>query len=193
MTLCFATNNEHKIAEVQALVGHAFSLVGLKDIGCTEELAEDQNTLQGNAWQKAHYVFTRYQTPCFADDTGLEVETLGGAPGVFSARYAGPQRSAHDNIALLLHNMAGRTHRAARFRTVICLMADEQPRYFEGVLQGTVGFAPTGQHGFGYDPVFLPEGHRQTLAEFTLAEKNKISHRARAINAFVNYLHSLKS
>lgn len=163
------------------------------DIGCTEELAEDQDTLQGNAWQKAQYVFARYKTPCFADDTGLEVETLGGAPGVFSARYAGPHRNPQDNIRLLLQNMAGHAHRAARFRTVICLMADEQPRYFEGVLPGTIGWEPKGHHGFGYDPVFVPDGHTQTLAELTFAEKNKISHRARAMHAFVAYLHSLKS
>ncbi len=193
MTLCFATHNEHKIAEVQALVGKSFSLVGLESIGCREELAEEQDTLPGNAWQKAHYVFTRYQTPCFADDTGLEVETLGGAPGVFSARYAGPQRNAHNNMALLLKNLEGRASRAARFRTVICLMADEQPRYFEGVLTGTIGFEPRGHHGFGYDPVFLPDGYPQTLAELPLHEKNKISHRARAMAAFVAYLQTLKS
>jgi XTP/dITP diphosphohydrolase len=193
MTLCFATNNLHKISEVQALVGSGFPLMSLQDIGCLEELAEEQNTLEGNAWQKASYVFDHYQVSCFADDTGLEVKSLGGAPGVFSARYAGPQRLAEDNIRVLLNNLENHSDRTAQFRTVICLMQDSRPRYFEGILSGTIVSEKRGTNGFGYDPVFVPNGQSQTLAEMTLAEKNKISHRAQAMQKFIAYLHQLKS
>lgn len=193
MTLCFATNNLHKISEVQALVGSGFPLMGLQDIGCLEELAEEQNTLEGNAWQKASYVFEHYHVSCFADDTGLEVKALGGAPGVFSARYAGPQRSADDNIRVLLNNLENHSDRSAQFRTVICLMQDSQPHYFEGVLSGTIIHEKRGTNGFGYDPVFVPNGQSRTLAEMTLAEKNTISHRAQAMQKFIMYLHQLTS
>lgn len=188
MTLCFATNNQHKIKEVQALLGSDFTLVGLADIGCTEELAEDQTTLEGNSLQKANYVFDRYHVSCFADDTGLEVEALRGAPGVYSARYAGQQRNAFDNMKLLLENLRDSKNKKARFRTVITLMESSSQLQFEGILNGAIIGEPRGAEGFGYDPVFLPEGYTKTLAEMALNEKNTISHRARAIEKLVTHL-----
>lgn len=188
MTLCFATNNQHKIKEVQALLGSDFTLVGLADIGCTEELAEDQTTLEGNSLQKAKYVFDRYHVSCFADDTGLEVEALRGAPGVYSARYAGQQRNAFDNMKLLLENLRDSKNRKARFRTVITLREPSGQLQFEGILNGAIIGEPRGAEGFGYDPVFLPEGYTKTLAEMALNEKNTISHRARAIEKLVTHL-----
>lgn len=188
MTLCFATNNQHKIKEVQALLGSDFTLVGLADIGCTEELAEDQTTLEGNSLQKANYVFDRYHVSCFADDTGLEVEALRGAPGVYSARYAGQQRNAIDNMKLLVENLRDSKNKKARFRTVITLMEPSSQLQFEGILNGAIIGEPRGAEGFGYDPVFLPEGYTKTLAEMALNEKNTISHRARAIEKLVTHL-----
>lgn len=188
MTLCFATNNQHKIKEVQALLGSDFTLVGLADIGCTEELAEDQTTLEGNSLQKAKYVFDRYHVSCFADDTGLEVEALRGAPGVYSARYAGQQRNAIDNMKLLVENLRDSKNKKARFRTVITLMEPSSQLQFEGILNGAIIGEPRGAEGFGYDPVFLPEGYTKTLAEMALNEKNTISHRARAIEKLVTHL-----
>ncbi|MBX2896651.1 MAG: non-canonical purine NTP diphosphatase [Cyclobacteriaceae bacterium] len=188
MTLCFATNNTHKVKEIQALLGNSFNLQSLNDIGCTEELAEDQDTIEGNSLQKAQYVFDHYQVACFADDTGLEVEALKGAPGVYSARYAGTQRNADDNMQLLLKNLQGKDNLSARFRTVITLITPTGTHQFEGILNGTITFDKRGTQGFGYDPVFVPDGYKQTLAEFNLEEKNKISHRARAVEKLVLFL-----
>ena len=188
MKLCVATNNRHKAAEINQLLGKAVALVTLQDIGCHEELAEEQHTIEGNSWQKASYVYQTYGVRCFADDSGLEVESLGGAPGVHSAYYAGPQKSFADNVQLLLKNLAGLANRKARFRTVITLMGPEGMRQFEGVLEGVILEAPRGTGGFGYDPVFLPNGFQQTLAEMTLEEKNKISHRSKAIAQLATYL-----
>lgn len=188
MTLCFATNNTHKIKEIQALLGNSHQLLSLRDIGCTEELAEDQETLEGNSLQKAEYVFQHYKVACFADDTGLEVEALKGAPGVYSARYAGDQRQPADNMQLLLKNLQGEKNLKARFRTVITLITTKGTRQFEGILNGTITFEQRGTQGFGYDPVFVPEGYEQTLAELSLDEKNKISHRARAVQKLVLFL-----
>jgi XTP/dITP diphosphohydrolase len=188
MTLCFATNNTHKINEIQALVDNAHQLLSLSDIGCDEELAEDQATIEGNSHQKAQYVFDHYQIACFADDTGLEVEALNGEPGVYSARYAGPQRNAEDNMQLLLKNLQGKKNLEARFRTVITLITPTGTHQFEGILNGTITFDKRGTQGFGYDPVFVPEGYTQTLAELDLTEKNKISHRARAVQKLVLFL-----
>jgi XTP/dITP diphosphohydrolase len=188
MTLCFATNNTHKINEIQALVDNAHQLLSLSDIGCDEELAEDQATIKGNSHQKAQYVFDHYQIACFADDTGLEVEALNGEPGVYSARYAGPQRNAEDNMQLLLKNLQGKKNLEARFRTVITLITPTGTHQFEGILNGTITFDKRGTQGFGYDPVFVPEGYTQTLAELDLTEKNKISHRARAVQKLVLFL-----
>lgn len=188
MKLCFATNNVHKVKEIQALLGGSFTLLSLADIGCTEELAEDQDTLEGNSLQKARYVFEKYKVPCFADDTGLEVEALNGEPGVYSARYAGEQRNSQDNIALLLQNLQGKENLKARFRSVITLISAAGTNQFEGILNGVITFEPHGTQGFGYDPVFIPEHYTQTLAELELSEKNKISHRARAVQKLVLFL-----
>lgn len=190
--LCFATNNQHKITEVRAHLGSDFRLVGLSDIGCTEDLPEEQSTLEGNSFQKAEYVYKNFGVACFADDTGLEVEALQGAPGVYSARYAGDQRSADDNIKLLLKNLAGTQHRKAQFRTVITLMTPSLTKQFEGIVTGQIINEYRGSGGFGYDPVFLPDGFNKTLAEMSMEEKNAISHRARAVNKLVDFLKTIQ-
>jgi XTP/dITP diphosphohydrolase len=187
--LCFATNNKHKIDEVAALLGGHFTLLSLRDIGCDGELAEDFFTLEANSRQKAEFVFQNFQVPCFADDTGLEVEALHGEPGVFSARYAGPQRNSHDNMNLLLQKLADQPNRNARFRTVITLFeSDSSIKQFEGIVEGKIINKQRGAGGFGYDPIFLPHGFTKTLAEMAMEEKNLISHRARAMNKLVAYL-----
>ncbi len=191
MNLCFATNNEHKLEEIQALVGDKFQVQSLEDIGCHQELAEDQDTLEGNSLQKAGYVFANYRVPCFADDSGLEVETLNGAPGVYSARYAGPQRSHDDNMTLLIKNLKGKSNRNARFRAVFTLINSQGTHQFEGILKGTIQSDRRGNGGFGYDPIFQPEGSSKTLAEMTMEEKNKISHRAVAVQKLVDFLYKV--
>lgn len=196
-TLCFATNNKNKTDEIRALLGPFFVLKNLSDIGCREELPETQPTIEGNAMQKARYVFDHYHVACFADDTGLEVEALNGEPGVFSARYArlngvvgqaGEQRSDSDNIKLLLSRLANESNRKARFKTVIAWIDGGNTISFEGVVQGTIVEVPKGSNGFGYDPVFKPDGSDRTFAEMDLAEKNLISHRALAVKKLVNFL-----
>jgi XTP/dITP diphosphohydrolase len=191
--LCFATNNQHKIQEVRAHLGPDFPLVGLSEIGCVEELREEQSTLEGNSLQKAEYVFKNFGVSCFADDTGLEVDTLHGAPGVISARYAGDQRNAEDNMKLLLKNLEGSKNRKARFRTVITLMTPAFTRQFEGIVTGQILNEYRGTGGFGYDPVVLPDGYLKTLAEMSMEEKNKISHRAQAVNKLVEFLNESRS
>ncbi|GGE96447.1 non-canonical purine NTP diphosphatase [Hymenobacter cavernae] len=192
MRLCFATNNEHKLAEVRPLLPASVELVSLQEIGCHEELPETQETLAGNARQKAEYVWQHYGVPCFADDTGLEVAALDGAPGVYSARYAGPQRSAADNVAKLLQELQGATDRRAQFRTVIALiLGDNQYHEFDGAILGSITEEVHGDEGFGYDPVFRPEGHAQTFAEMTLEQKNTMSHRARAVEQLLSFLQKL--
>jgi XTP/dITP diphosphohydrolase len=188
--LTIATNNRHKLEEVRAILSDNFVLKTLKDIGCYEELAEDQDTIEGNSLQKADYVFRHYHVDCFADDTGLEVEALNGAPGVISAMYAGPQRSASDNINLLLKNLEGKPSRRARFRTIITLILNGKVHTFEGIVNGTILTGGRGDDGFGYDPVFLPDGFSKTLAQMTMDEKNQISHRANAVRKLVNFLNS---
>jgi XTP/dITP diphosphohydrolase len=187
-TLCFATNNDHKRAEIQALLGDEFMVVGLSEIGCEEELAENQTTLEGNSLQKAAYVFDHYKVSCFADDTGLEAEALNGEPGVYSARYAGSQRNSDDNMNLLLANLSNIENKKAQFRTVITLITPNDKKQFEGVLKGTIIKEKRGAGGFGYDPIFVPEGETKTLAEMTMPEKNLLSHRARAVEKLVLYL-----
>jgi XTP/dITP diphosphohydrolase len=189
MRLCFASNNKHKLEEIKNVVGRKFEILSLADIKCNEELPETRNTLEGNSLQKAEYVLQHYNTPCFADDTGLEVEALHGAPGVYSARYAGNHRSNDDNIALLLQNLKNDTNRKAQFRTVITLIGIEaQPVFFEGIIRGEIITEKRGSSGFGYDPVFIPEGHSRTFAEMTLEEKNQLSHRAIAVKKLAEYL-----
>jgi XTP/dITP diphosphohydrolase len=186
--LCFATNNVNKIKEVSHLLGEEFELLSLKDIGCHEELREDQSTLEGNALQKAEYVFNNYNISCFADDTGLEVEALNSEPGVFSARYAGPQRSDQDNMSLVLERLNSSPNRNARFRTVICAFINDQKYFFEGIVEGKIAKKHNGDKGFGYDPIFIPKGYTQTFAQMSLEEKNKISHRSIAVRKLVEFL-----
>jgi XTP/dITP diphosphohydrolase len=186
--LALATNNRHKLEEVKFILGDQIELLTLEDIGCREELAEDRETLEGNSLQKGEYVFNKYKVSCFADDTGLEVAALNGAPGIYSARYAGPQRNADDNIALLLKNLEEVINRQAQFRTVITLVSENGVHQFEGVVKGCIIEERRGTQGFGYDPVFVPDGFSETLAEMTMEEKNKISHRARAMQKLVDFL-----
>ena len=188
MALCFATNNAHKIEEVKALLPHNFEILSLKDIGCELALPEEQNTLEGNARQKASYVKVHFGVDCFADDTGLEVDALNGAPGVHSARYAGPASDDVANYTKLLQELGHKENRSARFRTVICLLREQEVHYFDGTVAGTIIRAPRGVRGFGYDPVFIPEGYHQTFAEMSAKQKNQISHRAVAIRKLVDFL-----
>lgn len=190
--ICFATNNKHKLEEVKQALGHEFQILSLEEIGCLDELPETQDTLEGNSLQKADFVFTKYCVPCFADDTGLEVEALQGAPGVYSARYAGQQRSSEDNINLLLKNLTGRSNRTAQFRTVITVVGLGAMQSFEGVVKGEIIPVKKGVDGFGYDPVFQPEGFNKTFAEMTMQEKNNLSHRAKAVQKLATYLRSTK-
>ena len=181
-SIVFATGNANKVQEANIALGEAFQIISLKDIGCEEELPEDHPTLEGNALQKARYVYEQYNTPCFSEDTGLEVEALAGAPGVFSARFAGPGRDSEANMSLLLEKLQGNDNRRARFRTVIALILDDGTEHlFEGIVEGRIAGQKSGGQGFGYDPVFIPEGHNRSFAEMSMREKNEISHRARAI------------
>lgn len=191
MRLCFASNNAHKLDEIRPLLPASVELLSLADIGCQQELPETQDTLEGNARQKAQYVWDHYGMACFADDTGLEVAALHGQPGVYSACYAGPQRSSADNVQKLLRELQGHPNRAAQFRTVIALVLPQEPvREFAGAVEGVITEAGRGQDGFGYDPVFQPlEGDGRTFAEMSLEEKNTLSHRARAVAGLVEYLH----
>lgn len=190
--IVFATNNKNKLAEIrEMLAGTGFEVLSLADIGCHDDIPETAATLEGNALQKANYVYNKYATPCFADDTGLEVDALGGEPGVYSARYAGGE--GHDseaNMAKLLAELGGNSDRRARFRTVIALIegGQEEPKLFEGIVTGEITADRRGGEGFGYDPIFRPDGHAETFAEMGHEMKNKISHRARAVAKLVEYL-----
>lgn len=186
--ICFATNNAHKLEEIQAILGDRFELLNLKDIHCTEDLPETGTTLEANSLEKAKYLYDNYQVNCFADDTGLEVHALGGEPGVYSARYAGTQRSHTDNINLLLKNLVGITNRTAQFRTVITLIEDGEITQFEGIVEGTIISELKGTEGFGYDPIFIPKGFDNTFAEMTMLQKGEISHRGRAFQKLVKFL-----
>ena len=185
--IVFATQNAHKIKEIQEMLPPSFQIRSLLDIGCTEAIPETQATIEGNALQKATYVYEHYGVNCFAEDTGLEVAALNGAPGVYSARYAGPQRSAADNMQLLLDKLADQPNRAARFKTVIALIINGETHTFEGIVNGHIAESPRGTGGFGYDPVFLPEGETSSFAEMDAARKNAISHRGRALAALLQY------
>ena len=190
MKIIFATNNRHKLEEVQAVLGEDFHLVTPGELGITEDIPEEQATLEGNAIQKACYLYNRTGENCFADDTGLEVAALDGAPGVRSARYAGPGHDSQKNMELLLRNMEGKTDRRARFRTVISLIFDHEEHLFEGTVEGTILSAPRGEGGFGYDPVFVPDGYDTTFAEMSAEAKNAISHRGRAVAKLASFLTS---
>jgi XTP/dITP diphosphohydrolase len=186
--LIFATNNNHKLTEIQELIGNDFIIRSLHEIGCTEDIAETAQTLEGNALLKAEYIYNKYGKNCFADDTGLEVEALDGRPGVYSARYAGNGHDFEANIDKLLSELDGIKNRKARFRTVIALIFEESVHYFEGIVNGVIIAERRGSKGFGYDPVFMPEGYENTFAEMSLTEKNKISHRAAAVQKLAIYL-----
>lgn len=190
-TLVFATNNPHKLEEVRNIVSDKVRLVSLSEIGCREDIPETADTLEGNALIKARYVREHYGYDCFADDTGLEVEALGNAPGVYSARYAGPGHDAEANMRKLLQEMKGKENRKARFRTVIALVLDGEERLFDGIINGTITLEKRGDAGFGYDPIFLPDGYTQTFAELGNETKNQISHRALAVRGLADFLATL--
>ncbi len=192
-TLVFATNNDHKLSELRSILGDTYRVLGLKDIGCTEEIVEDGDTLHENAAIKARYVRDRYGYDCLADDTGLLVDALGGAPGVHTARYAGDSHDSSANMRLLLHNLkdvSDMSQRSARFMTVIALTQGEKVIYFEGTAEGHIALAPRGDKGFGYDPVFIPTGSSLTFAEMEADAKNSISHRGNAVRHLIDYLAS---
>ena len=190
--LVFASNNAHKLEEVRALFSGRLEVVSLADIGCHEEILETADTLEGNALIKARHVWERYGLYCFADDTGLEVEARDGAPGVYSARFAGEHATFEENVALLLERLKGvPAPRRACFRTVIALIDEYGMHFFEGAVNGEITLERSGDHGFGYDPIFRPEGCPKTFAELSSEEKNAMSHRGRAVQRLARYLHAL--
>lgn len=189
-TLVFATNNQHKLDEVQAMVGNKIQLKSLADIGCKADIPETGNTFQQNASQKSRYIFEHFKMDCFSDDSGLEVDALNGEPGVYSAHYSG-SRNAKTNVELVLSNLAGKSDRKARFRCVISLLLAGEEHFFEGAVEGSIATFLGGEDGFGYDPIFQPEGHSKTFAQMTADEKNEISHRGRAIAKLVEFLEKL--
>ena len=188
--LVFATNNQHKLRELQQILGQEFKLLSLNDIGCLEDIPEDSPTIEENSMDKAVYVFKKYGKNCFADDTGLEVEALDGRPGVVSARYAGDEKDMNKNIAKVLEELKGKENRKARFKTVISLILKEKTYQFEGIINGKIIEDKKGDGGFGYDPVFIPDGYDITFAEMAPDEKNKISHRGLAVQKLVDFLKS---
>ena len=186
--LIVATNNTHKLEEISAILGEEMELLSLKDIQCNADIPETADTLEGNARQKAQYIYNNYGMNCFADDTGLEVEALNGAPGVFSARYAGDGHDSEANMQKLLQELEGKENRKAQFRTAICLIMEGQEYLFEGIVKGKIIEEKRGGAGFGYDPVFVPEGYDLTFAELGNDIKNTISHRARAVEKLCTFL-----
>lgn len=188
MNLVFATQNRNKALEIQSLMPDGITIQTLSDIGCTTDIPEDADTLQGNAELKAKYVSENFNVPCFADDTGLEIEALNMEPGVYSARYAGEQKKDEDNIQKVLTELEGVSNRKAQFRTAICLTIDGKTHHFEGKVEGIIRQEKTGTEGFGYDPVFEPENCGLTFAEMSREEKNKRSHRARAFKKMIQFL-----
>ena len=190
--LVFASNNAHKLSEIRAILGDRIEIISLSDLQCHDEIPETADTLEGNALIKARYVWEHYGLYCFADDTGLEVEALGGAPGVYSARFAGEHASFEDNVCLLLERLSGvAAPRRARFRTVVALIDEYGTHFFEGSVDGEITLERSGDHGFGYDPIFRPEGRVETFAQLTEQEKNSMSHRGRAVQKLVCYLQAL--
>lgn len=191
MKLVFATNNVHKLQEIRKLLHNSIELQGLRDIGCEEDIPENKDTIEGNASEKAFFVYHKYAVNCFADDTGLEIEALNGEPGVYSARYAGEERSAENNMNLVLDKLSKIKNRKARFKTVISLVIDGHETQFEGVVDGHILEEKRGTTGFGYDPIFKPDESEVSFAQMSLEEKNKISHRGRAVKKLVTYLKNI--
>ncbi len=189
--LIFASRNPNKVGEIKAILGPGFRIGGLEELGLREDIPEPFHSLEENALAKARFVHTRFGVNCFADDTGLEVNALGGKPGVQSARYAGPAKDDHANIRKLLSELSGITDRSAQFRTVIALILDKKEYLFGGVVRGNITTLPVGQQGFGYDPVFIPQGYTSTFAEMEATEKNRISHRQAAIRKLANFLQDI--
>ena len=188
MKLVFATNNKHKLEEVRAILGNRVEVLSLGDINCNDDIPETAETLQGNALIKARHIYNKYGVNCFADDTGLEVEALNGAPGVYSARYAGESNDSQANMNKLLQNLTGKNNRNAQFRTVIALIINGEEKLFDGIVKGTITEEKKGDSGFGYDPIFVPEGYSESFAQMDSDTKNSISHRYRATEQLSNYL-----
>lgn len=191
MKLVFASNNRNKITEIQSILPDTIKILSLEDIGCFEEIPETADTIEGNAILKADYVTKNYGYDCFADDSGLEVDALNGAPGVYSARYAGKHKNNDDNIDKLLSELSNENNRKANFKTVIALNINNQSHLFTGIINGEIIEQRKGNNGFGYDPIFQPENYNRTFAEFSLEEKSEISHRAKAVKELITFLQSL--
>ena len=188
MKLVFATNNKHKLQEVRDIVGDRVEVLSLSDIDCNDDIPETADTLQGNALIKARYIYEKYGVDCFADDTGLEVESLDGAPGVYSARYAGEECDSEANMKKLLHNLTDKNNRNAQFRTVIALIINGEEKLFNGIVKGVIATEKMGTSGFGYDPIFIPEGFSESFAQMDASMKNSISHRYRATEELSKFL-----
>ncbi len=192
LRLVFATHNTNKAREIQSIMPEGVEILSLEDIGCEEDIPETGDTLTANALQKARFVYSKFGLNCFADDTGLEVTALNQAPGVYSARYAGPEKDANANMDLLLENLSGHSDRSARFRTCIALILHGEELLFDGAVEGKIGHEKVGAEGFGYDPIFYPEASTRTFAEMSLNEKSEQSHRARAFKKMIAHLNELK-
>ena len=188
MKIVFATNNPNKLKEIQTLIPKEIEIISLKEIGCTEDIPETGDTLEANAFQKAHYIKENYNYDCFADDTGLEIDALNSAPGVYSARYAGPEKCAEANIEKILNELQGKENRKAKFRTAIALTFNNEEHLFEGKVEGYISKDKQGDEGFGYDPIFLPENEKRSFAQMSMKQKGTLSHRGRAVNKLVAYL-----
>lgn len=191
MKLVFATNNKHKLQEVRDIIGSGVEILSLADINCNDDIPETADTLDGNALIKARYIYEKYNVNCFADDTGLEVDALDGAPGVYSARYAGDGHDSEANMRKLLENLTGKNNRYAQFRTVIALIIDGEEKLFNGIVKGRITEEKRGDSGFGYDPIFVPEGYSESFAQMDSSTKNSISHRYRATKQLSDYLEAL--
>jgi XTP/dITP diphosphohydrolase len=186
--IVFATNNAHKLSEVKSILSPDFEIISLKELNCFDDIPETADTLDGNALLKAEYIHSKFNIDCFADDTGLEIRALGGEPGVFSARYAGENHDAMKNMEKVLRLLGDSSDRKAQFRTVIALIQNGETHFFEGKIEGSILLEPRGNEGFGYDPIFVPDGYDQSFAELGVEEKNKISHRALAVQKLIDYL-----
>lgn len=192
MQLVFATNNRHKLEEVAAKIKGEFKLLTLNDIGCTDDIEETGTTFKENASIKSNYIYQKYKLNCFGDDSGLEIDALNGEPGVYSARYAGEHGNHAANISKVLQNLTGETNRKARFRTVISLIWNGEEHFFDGTVEGQICTGTSGTAGFGYDPIFEPDGYNITFAEMSMEQKNSISHRARAMDQLINFLNTIQ-